>query len=218
MGRRRHMRSLPHQMFLGRLARGACGWAPPPVPSPARRAVHAVCVAFPVLCPRARRSETSKQSLRPLTVKQLADANAASGGAELLLDGEPVENFTLVGKIRRGQAWLPRHASASLLSCAVLSFVAELGRASRRSTHPLPTYLEVKLDDGTGVADVRLWLDEDATASAAQVAELQPGRYVRVYGAFRSVADTPSIQVRASACRVAVCARDACLRDTPHLR
>jgi len=112
--------------------------------------------------PGQQRSETSKQSLRPLTVKQLADANAASGGAELLLDGEPVENFTLVGKIR--------------------------------STHPLPTYLEVKLDDGTGVADVRLWLDEDATASAAQVAELQPGRYVRVYGAFRSVADTPSIQ------------------------
>lgn len=52
--------------------------------------------------------------------------------------------------------------------------------------NPTSTMTIYKLDDGTGVVEVRLWNDTDENAEEASVAPVAEGSYVRVYGNLRS--------------------------------
>ncbi|KAF5228920.1 hypothetical protein FOXYS1_15967, partial [Fusarium oxysporum] len=69
------------------------------------------------------------ESLRPVTIKQILDAEEAYAGADFKIDGSPVTQITFVGQIRKIQ--------------------------------PQPTNITLNIDDGTGMIEVKKWIDVD---------------------------------------------------------
>ncbi|KAI0392974.1 replication protein A, subunit RPA32 [Xylariaceae sp. FL0594] len=98
------------------------------------------------------------ESLRPVTIKQILDAEPAySGDTSFRIDGVDVKQVTIVGMVR----------SISLQT----------------------TNTTYKIEDGTGVIEVKQWLDADKQQQQAdddnensQATAIKEGQYVRVYG------------------------------------
>ncbi|KAI1337390.1 replication protein A, subunit RPA32 [Xylariaceae sp. FL0016] len=95
------------------------------------------------------------ESLRPVTIKQLIDAEPAysSPDAAFRIDGADIKQVTFVGMVR--------------------------------SVSPQTTNITYKLDDGTGLLEVKQWIDADK-----QDGENRPSfpeeSYVRVWGRLKS--------------------------------
>ena len=112
----------------------------------------------------------AEDSLRPITVKQILDAEETSN--EFRIDGQHVTQVTLVGQVR--------------------------------SIQKLETNLEYKIDDGTGIVDVKKYIDIDKMATEEMNAVLdedadskkpaqghgsvpiEEGSFVRVHGRIKS--------------------------------
>lgn len=100
------------------------------------------------------------ESLRPVTIKQIIDAEPAyAGDAAFRIDGLDVKQVTIVGMVR--------------------------------AINPQTTNITYKIDDGTGVIEVKQWLDADKSASAATGGPDSPQlfaeeQYVRVWGRLKS--------------------------------
>ena len=103
--------------------------------------------------PSAKRNY-GKDTLRPVTIKQLIDARHPNPDADyFMLDGSEMTQVTFVGQIRN---------------------------VSRQATNV--TY---KLDDGTGIIEVKEWVDADAMKDpngAANKPELVEQAYARIWG------------------------------------
>ncbi|KAK7750507.1 Replication factor A protein 2 [Diatrype stigma] len=95
----------------------------------------------------------SDESLRPVTIKQLLDAEQPYPDANFRIDGVEVAQVTLVGQVR--------------------------------AVSPQTTNVTLRLDDGTGVIEVKQWLDADKPDDA-KGANYALDAYVRVYGRVKS--------------------------------
>ncbi|OHE93302.1 hypothetical protein CORC01_11370 [Colletotrichum orchidophilum] len=94
----------------------------------------------------------SEESLRPVTIKQVIDAEEAYPGADFKIDGATVTQVTFVAQIRQ--------------------------------ISPQPTNITLKLDDGTGLIEVKKWVDTDKKDDADDKLELES--HVRVWGRLKS--------------------------------
>ncbi|GKT47467.1 replication factor A protein 3 [Colletotrichum spaethianum] len=94
----------------------------------------------------------SEESLRPVTIKQIIDADEAYPGADFKIDGATVTQVTFVAQIRQ--------------------------------ISPQPTNITLKLDDGTGLIEVKKWVDTDKKDDAD--ANLELDGHVRVWGRLKS--------------------------------
>ncbi|GAP86369.1 putative replication factor A2 [Rosellinia necatrix] len=100
------------------------------------------------------------ESLRPVTIKQIIDAEPAyAGDASFRIDGLDVKQVTVVGMVR--------------------------------AINPQTTNITYKLDDGTGVVEVKQWLDADRAGDAGAggggaLPTFDVGAYVRVWGRLKS--------------------------------
>lgn len=100
--------------------------------------------------PNAKRSY-GKDSLRPVTIKQLVDAHHPHADAEhFMIDQAEATQVTFVGQIRN---------------------------ISKQTTNV--TY---KLDDGTGIMEVKVWIDAEAYENPDKKPEPVEQAYVRVWG------------------------------------
>ncbi|ESZ95185.1 hypothetical protein SBOR_4416 [Sclerotinia borealis F-4128] len=97
-----------------------------------------------------------KDTLRPVTIKQIVDAVLPHPDADFKIDGSEVTQ---------------------------LSFVGQVHGISTQTTNN--TY---KIDDGTGLIEVKQWIDNDATAENAKHVP-QEGQYVHVWGRLKSFHD-----------------------------
>ncbi|KAI4870089.1 replication protein A, subunit RPA32 [Hypoxylon rubiginosum] len=94
------------------------------------------------------------ESLRPVTVKQIIDAEQAFGSdGPFRIDGVDVTQVTFVGMVRQ--------------------------------INPQTTNITYRLDDGTGIMEVKLWLDPDKQDSESRAAFTEE-QYVRVWGRLKS--------------------------------
>ncbi|KAI1450298.1 replication protein A, subunit RPA32 [Annulohypoxylon stygium] len=99
----------------------------------------------------------SEESLRPVTVKQIIDAEQAFGNdGTFRIDGIDVSQVTFVGMVRQ--------------------------------ISPQTTNITYRLDDGTGVVEVKQWLDPDKqeTDSGVKGSVFREEQYVRVWGRLKS--------------------------------
>lgn len=129
----------------------------------------------------------------------LSDAVAASpGGADPVIDGEPVDHLTMIGKIRCPQAARGHIARPPTRSTGTMSTQLPPRPKARRSIQPAANFLELRLDDGSGILVVRQWREEEDEAANAQTANLRMGDYVRVYGSLRNLDESQCVQVRQS--------------------
>ncbi|KAI1142362.1 replication protein A, subunit RPA32 [Hypoxylon sp. FL0543] len=100
----------------------------------------------------------SEESLRPVTIKQIIDAEQAFGNdGTFRIDGADITQVTFVGMVRQ--------------------------------ISPQTTNITYRLDDGTGVVEVKQWLDSDkqeAADGAGPRAAFQEEQYVRVWGRLKS--------------------------------
>ncbi|KAI0447589.1 replication protein A, subunit RPA32 [Xylaria telfairii] len=95
------------------------------------------------------------ESLRPVTIKQIIDAEPAyAGDAAFKVDGLDVKQVTIVGMVR--------------------------------AINPQTTNITYKIDDGTGVIEVKQWLDADKTAEETATPAFAEEDYVRVWGRLKS--------------------------------
>ncbi|RYC61134.1 hypothetical protein CHU98_g5073 [Xylaria longipes] len=95
------------------------------------------------------------ESLRPVTIKQIIDAEPAyAGDASFRIDGLDVKQVTIVGMVR--------------------------------AINPQTTNITYKIDDGTGVIEVKQWLDADKSAEEAATPAFSEEEYVRVWGRLKS--------------------------------
>ncbi|KAI1083435.1 replication protein A, subunit RPA32 [Whalleya microplaca] len=97
------------------------------------------------------------ESLRPVTVKQIIDAEMAYGNdGSFRIDGIDITQVTFVGMVR--------------------------------NISPQTTNITYQLDDGTGVIEVKQWLDADKQDHGGDGGRpaFQPAQYVRVWGRLKS--------------------------------
>ncbi|KAI0844491.1 replication protein A, subunit RPA32 [Daldinia vernicosa] len=96
----------------------------------------------------------SEDSLRPVTVKQIIDAEQSFNRENSFrIDGADVSQVTFVGMVRQ--------------------------------ISPQTTNITYRLDDGTGIIEVKQWLDADRQDDAAHN-PFHEEQYVRVWGRLRS--------------------------------
>ncbi|KAI8963877.1 replication protein A, subunit RPA32 [Daldinia sp. FL1419] len=96
----------------------------------------------------------SEDSLRPVTVKQIIDAEQTFNRENSFrIDGADVSQVTFVGMVRQ--------------------------------ISPQTTNITYRLDDGTGIIEVKQWLDADRQDDASH-APFHEEQYVRVWGRLRS--------------------------------
>ncbi|KAI1400762.1 replication protein A, subunit RPA32 [Hypoxylon fuscum] len=94
------------------------------------------------------------ESLRPVTVKQIIDAEQAFGSdGPFRIDGVDVTQVTFVGQVRQ--------------------------------ISPQTTNITYRLDDGTGIVEVKQWLDPDKQDDSSRAA-FEAEQYVRVWGRLKS--------------------------------
>ncbi|CAJ2513700.1 Uu.00g018190.m01.CDS01 [Anthostomella pinea] len=95
----------------------------------------------------------NEESLRPVTIKQIIDAEPAyAGEASFRIDGLDVKQVTFVGMVR--------------------------------SISPQTTNITYRLDDGTGIIEVKQWLDADKQEESRPA--FREEEYVRVWGRLKS--------------------------------
>lgn len=94
-----------------------------------------------------------KDTLRPVTIKQIIDAHQPHPDSEFKIDGIEVTQLT---------------------------FVAQISTVSAQATNT--TY---KVDDGTGLIEVKQWVDADSDNSAARPSPKE-GEYLRVWGRLKA--------------------------------
>ncbi|TVY45381.1 Replication factor A protein [Lachnellula subtilissima] len=94
-----------------------------------------------------------KDTLRPVTIKQLIEAQQPHPDSEFKIDGADVTQITFVGQINS---------------------------ISSQATNT--TY---KLDDGTGLIEVKQWIDADAIADSTKQLPKE-GEYLRVWGRIKA--------------------------------
>ncbi|KAI9649871.1 Replication factor A protein 2 [Ciborinia camelliae] len=97
-----------------------------------------------------------KDTLRPVTIKQILDAVQPHPDADFKIDGSEVTQ---------------------------LSFVGQVHSISTQTTNN--TY---KLDDGTGLIEVKQWIDSEAEPENAKPVP-QEGQYIHVWGRLKSFHD-----------------------------
>jgi replication factor A2 len=119
-----------------------------------------------------------KDTVRPLTVKQILDANQPHPDADFRVDGEPISQVQASKLLEHGI-----HTD----SCQQLTFVGQI-----RSISTQPTNITYKVDDGTGLVEVKLWIDGDAANSDKMEAD-EPNKprlvedgYCRVWGRLKA--------------------------------
>ncbi|KAI9736417.1 MAG: replication factor A protein 2 [Claussenomyces sp. TS43310] len=94
-----------------------------------------------------------KDTLRPVTIKQIIEAQQPHPDAEFKIDEHEITQITFVGQIH--------------------------------STSTQTTNVTYKLDDGTGMIEVKQWIDSDAPEVSGRSA-LQDDSYVRVWGRLKA--------------------------------
>ncbi|KXJ92183.1 hypothetical protein Micbo1qcDRAFT_134259 [Microdochium bolleyi] len=94
------------------------------------------------------------ESLRPVTIKQIIDAEQSSPEDPFRIDGQEITQVTFVGMVR--------------------------------SISPQTTNITYKIDDGTGVIEVKQWLDSDKQDENSSKADTPLDSYVRVWGRVRN--------------------------------
>ncbi|KAK9776763.1 hypothetical protein AB5N19_10641 [Seiridium cardinale] len=93
-----------------------------------------------------------EESLRPVTIKQIIDAEQAYPEAPFRIDSLDVSQVTFVGQVR--------------------------------NVSPQTTNITFRLDDGTGIIEVKQWIDADKVDDSKPSFELD--QYVRVWGRLKS--------------------------------
>ncbi|KAL7627489.1 Replication factor A protein 2 [Parahypoxylon ruwenzoriense] len=96
------------------------------------------------------------ESLRPVTVKQIIDAEQAFGSdGPFRIDGVDITQVTFIGMVRQ--------------------------------ISPQTTNITYRLDDGTGIVEVKQWLDPDKQDEASGSSSVfREEQYVRVWGRLKS--------------------------------
>ncbi|TAQ83133.1 hypothetical protein B7494_g8544 [Chlorociboria aeruginascens] len=94
-----------------------------------------------------------KETLRPVTIKQLIDATQPHPEADFKIDGADITQTSFIGQIH--------------------------------TISPQATNTTYKLDDGTGLIEVKQWIDGDADPANAKPLPTE-GQYLRVWGRLKS--------------------------------
>ncbi|EHY52822.1 replication factor A2 [Exophiala dermatitidis NIH/UT8656] len=117
----------------------------------------------PQSSPAAGRGGFGKETIRPVTIKQIKDAQQPHPDADFTVDGEALGQVTFVGQIR--------------------------------SINTQPTNITYTIDDGTGIAEVKQWIDSDAAMNmnADKMDGIESGKprlvedaYCRVWGRLKA--------------------------------
>ncbi|KAI9679417.1 MAG: replication factor A protein 2 [Caeruleum heppii] len=108
--------------------------------------------------PQSRDDSYGKDTMRPVTIRQLAEAQQPHPDADFRIDGTEITHVTIIGQIRN---------------------------ISRQTT-----YMTYKIDDGTAIIEVKVWVNPDAaptteTSNAAKP-DMVEGSYVRVWGRLKA--------------------------------
>ncbi|KAH8679021.1 hypothetical protein BGZ60DRAFT_255612 [Tricladium varicosporioides] len=97
--------------------------------------------------------QSGKETLRPVTIKQIIDATQAHPDGNFKVDDSEISQITFVGQIN--------------------------------SINPQATNITYKLDDGTGLIEVKQWIDNEAE-DGLQKPQSKEGDYVRVWGRLKA--------------------------------
>ncbi|EXJ84200.1 replication factor A2 [Capronia epimyces CBS 606.96] len=112
----------------------------------------------PQSSPAGGKGGYGKDTVRPVTIKQIIDAQQPHPDADFRADGEPFVQVTFVGQIR--------------------------------SISTQPTNITYKVDDGTGIVEVKQWIDGDANPDKMDVEPNKPrlveDGYCRVWGRLKA--------------------------------
>ncbi|KIX08545.1 uncharacterized protein Z518_03201 [Rhinocladiella mackenziei CBS 650.93] len=112
----------------------------------------------PQSSPAAGKGGYGKDTVRPVTIKQILDAEQPHPDADFRADGEPFGQVTFVGQIR--------------------------------SISTQATNVTYKLDDGTGLIEVKQWIDSDSIQDKMDVESNKPrlveDGYCRVWGRLKA--------------------------------
>ena len=95
--------------------------------------------------------------MRPVTIKQILDAQQPHPDADFKVDGDAISQITFVGQIRT---------------------------ISTQTTN-----ITYKVDDGTGVVEVKQWIDSDTAQDSMDIdskSKLQEETYCRVWGRLKA--------------------------------
>lgn len=116
-----------------------------------------------------------KDTLRPVTIKQLNDAQQESD-RDFKIDGADITQVSLLH---------PHWCLSLSLSNGrpQVTFVAQIRNISSQSLN-----ITYKLDDGTGSLEVKQWVDSDVAMNSNpnDTVKLQENQYVRVWGKLNS--------------------------------
>ncbi|KIV92908.1 hypothetical protein PV10_04167 [Exophiala mesophila] len=112
----------------------------------------------PQSSPAQGKGNYGKDTVRPLTIKQVLDAQQPYAEADFKVDGEPISQITFVGQIR--------------------------------SITKQPTNITYKVDDGTGLIEVKQWVEGDFSEDSMDVESSKPKLveegYCRVWGRLKA--------------------------------
>jgi replication factor A2 len=125
------------------------------------------------------RKEHTQDSLRPVTIKQILEAQGEANSNDVFkIDGAVVSNVcqyctSILHMLTRHQ----------------LTFVGQIRNISAQTTNT--TY---RIDDGTGSIEVKQWVDSDAVDQTNPTrAKLVEGTYCRAWGKLKSFNDRRSV-------------------------
>ncbi|EXJ78468.1 replication factor A2 [Capronia coronata CBS 617.96] len=112
----------------------------------------------PQSSPAGGKGGYGKDTVRPVTIKQILDAQQPHPDADFRADGEPFGQVTFIGQIR--------------------------------SISTQPTNITYKVDDGTGIVEVKQWIDSDANPDKMDLESSKPrlveDGYCRVWGKLKA--------------------------------
>lgn len=110
-----------------------------------------------------------------MTIKQILDAQQPHPDADFRADGEPF------GQVRRSKEYMCNPADEH----SQVTFVGQI-----RSISTQPTNITYKVDDGTGIVEVKQWIDSDTNQDKMEVESNRPklaeDGYCRVWGRLKA--------------------------------
>lgn len=113
--------------------------------------------------------DRAEDTLRPVTIKQLLDAQHESG-----------DDFKIDGN-KATQVWMSRVLGKESRLTDQLTFVGQIRNIATQTTN-----ITYKLDDGTGTIEVKQWNDADALEASPLKSKLVEGSYCRAWGKLKS--------------------------------
>jgi replication factor A2 len=116
-------------------------------------------------------------SLRPVTIKQLNEAESPDN-TEFKIDGSPISQASPSLNLHTATIHTQKNAQLTVYGLQV-TIIGQVRNISQQTTN-----ITYRLDDGTGVVEVKVWIDPEADTS--HKTPIVENTYVRAWGRLKS--------------------------------